>query len=128
MSQNFAGSGWGFPSRVDESGRIERSDGMNAIHQAVWMLLSTAPGERLMEPEYGCGIYDLVFSPGNETAMGQLRQAVVEALVRWEPRVDVVTVQVRTDSEAPNRLLIELEYRVRSTNSRFNLVYPFYVE
>lgn len=128
MSQSYTGSGWAFPSRLSASGRVVRTEGADTVHQAVWMLLSTARGERPMEPEYGCGIYELVFAPGTGSTLGQVRQAVVEALVRWEPRIDVLSVQVEVDISAPERLLIQLEYRIRSTNSRFNLVYPFYVE
>lgn len=128
MSQSFIGAGWAFPTAIDSQGRVARSDGGQAVHQSIWMILSTAKGERIMEPDFGCGIYDLVFSPSNESTLGQVRQEVVEALVRWEPRIDVLGVAVRTDDDALNRLLIDIQYAVRNTNSRFNLVYPFYLE
>jgi hypothetical protein len=92
------------------------------------MILGTARGERVMRPDFGCGIHDLVFAVNNATTAGRVVGEVRQALIQWEPRIDVLDVTASPDATEPNRLLIEIEYRVRATNSRFNLVYPFYLE
>lgn len=120
--------GWGFPVGVTDAGQIDRAHGEDAIREAIWLILSTAKGERVMRPEFGCGIHDLVFAVGNATTAGMVARQVRQALILWEPRVEVVDVQVAPEPGAPAVLLIRIEYRVRSTNNVFNLVYPFYLE
>jgi hypothetical protein len=97
------------------------------IKEAIWIILSTALGERLMHPDFGCAIHDLVFAPNNTSTAALARFYVEEALVRWEPRIDVDEVEVQADPAHPNQLLISITYRVKTTDSRFNLVYPFYL-
>ena len=120
--------GWGFPVGVTDAGQIDRAHGEDAIREAIWLILSTAKGERVMRPDFGCGIHDLVFAVGNATTAGMVAQQVRQALILWEPRVEVADVQVAPEPGAPAVLLIRIEYRVRSTNNVFNLVYPFYLE
>lgn len=124
----FLGVGWGFPVSVTDAGQIGRARGEDAIREAIWLILSTAKGERVMRPDFGCGIHDLVFAVGNATTAGMVAQHVRQALILWEPRVEVVDVQVAPEPGAPAVLLIRIEYRVRSTNNVFNLVYPYYLE
>jgi hypothetical protein len=112
---------------LDERGEVALSDGELDIQEAIWMILSTAFGERLMHPDFGCGIHDLVFAPNNTGTAGLARFYVEEALVRWEPRIDVEEVEVQADPAQPELLLISVSYRVRTTDSRYNLVYPFYL-
>lgn len=136
MSEGFLGTGWRYELQ-DENNvgiRLEPSTGQIAeasddalIQQSIWLILSTAPGERVMRPEFGCGIHDLVFSVPGPGSLGELAREVTRALTLWEPRVDVRRVEARQDVREPSRVLIEIEATVRSTNSRFNLVYPFYV-
>jgi phage baseplate assembly protein W len=98
------------------------------VRQSIWMILSTAPGERLMRPDFGCGIHDLVFAPINAGTAGRIIGDVQRALTTWEPRIDVLDIDVQSPPDRPNHLLIQISYRLRTTNNRFNLVYPFYVE
>ena len=81
-----------------------------------------------MRPEFGCGIWDLVMEANTAQLHGRVQARVRDALVRWEPRIDVLDVAVSADPAEPARLLVELDYSVRATNSRFNLVYPFYLQ
>lgn len=123
----FFGVGWRLPLTV-EDGRMAPARYEESIRQAIWIILATARGERQMRPDFGCGIHDLVFAPLSAATVGRVVTEVREALVRWEPRIDLDDVTAVPDEDAPNRLLIGIEYRVRATNSRFNLVYPFYLE
>ena len=126
-SSKLLGRGWKFPFMLDERGEVALSDGELDIQEAIWMILSTAFGERLMHPDFGCGIHDLVFAPNNTGTAGLARFYVEEALIRWEPRIDVEEVEVQADPAQPELLLISVSYRVRTTDSRYNLVYPFYL-
>ena len=126
-SSKLLGRGWKFPFMLDERGEVALSDGEVDVQEAIWMILSTAFGERLMHPDFGCGIHDLVFAPNNTGTAGLARFYVEEALVRWEPRIDLEEVEVQADPAQPELLLISVSYRVRMTDSRYNLVYPFYL-
>jgi uncharacterized protein len=128
MDASFLGSGWGFPVAADAEGRIAGAAYEESIRQAIWIILGTSPGERLMRPDFGCGLHELVFAPGNATTVGTVMQRVRDALVRWEPRIDVLGVEVLSDRATPAELRISIDYRVRTTNNQFNLVYPFYLE
>ncbi len=123
---DFLGRGWGLPLGFDSGGRIVLTDAEKNIQQAIWIILSTAPGERVMRPDFGCGIHELVFAVNDASTIGRLEQEVRQALTIWEPRIDVkdVNVEVRGSGEV---LLINIQYRVRSTNNLFNMVFPFYL-
>jgi phage baseplate assembly protein W len=130
---DFLGAGWDFlglarPWDGDAHGAPSLVAHEESIRQAVWVVLGTAPGERVMRPGFGCGIHDLVFSVQNEATRARVADAVREALVRWEPRIEVLDVTAEPDAKTPAQLLIEVEYRVRTTNNQFNLVYPFYLD
>ncbi len=127
MADEFLGSGWSFPVRVAD-GRIAPASGEESISQSIWLILATAKGERVMRPNFGCGIHDLVFAVNNAAAAARGAQEVRQALTLWEPRIDLLDVQVTPQPGEPNVLLIRIEYRVRTTNNVFNLVYPFYLE
>ena len=130
MPAEFLGSGWQFPVAPvsDEVPSIARANEDDSVRQAVWIILGTAPGERVMRPDFGCGIYDLVFEPNDASTAGRVAQEVRQALTVWEPRIDLIDVQVSVHPNNAAALLIEIEYRVRTTNTRFNMVYPFYLE
>src|SRR5262245_57405128 len=98
------------------------------IKEAIWIILSTSKGERVMRPDFGCGIHDLVFAPINVTTVNLVQNTVREALTVWEPRIELIKVDVSAEDASAGKLQIYLEYRVRSTNNRFNLVYPFYLK
>jgi Bacteriophage baseplate protein W len=124
----FLGTGWSFPVRVDARGRLTYVSDEEGIEQAIWIALGTARGEREMLPEYGSGIHDYVFSPNDETTRGHLADQVRQTLTRWEPRIDVLDVSVESGGDDDNLILIRVDYRIRTTNSFHNLVYPFYVQ
>jgi uncharacterized protein len=128
MAGEFLGSGWAFPIRADDTGAVVGVAGEDAVRQAVWLVLSTVPGERVMRPTFGAGLADLVFAPNSPATRGMVVSAVRDALVEHEPRIDVLDVTATPDPAEPARLLIEVDYSVRATNSRFNLVYPFYLQ
>lgn len=126
--QTFLGTGWGFPVGLDQDEQIKLTHDEENIRQSIWIILSTAKGERQMRPDFGCGIHDLVFGLNQPGTSGQIAAEVRESLVLWEPRIDVLVVNALPDNTEPTRLNIEINYQVRATNSRFNLVYPFYLE
>jgi len=129
MDAGFLGLGWNFPIVLDDDGQVKMApDPEEGISQAIWMILGTSPGERVMRPDFGCGINDMVFGVNNAGTANAVAGEVREALALWEPRIDVLDVYAVPDSSRSNVLLIEINYQVRSTNSRFNLVYPFYLE
>ena len=122
----FIGRGIRFPMRVDHTGSIALTTGPDEIDRAARVIIATAPGERVMRPEFGCRIWDLVFEPVNANTLGAMESAVREALERWEPRIEVGEIDVVPDDE-PACVRISISYVIRSTNDRRNLVYPFYV-
>ena len=127
MTQEFLGVGWAFPAKLDAQGAFERAEYEESVRQSIWTILGTAKGERVMRPEFGCGIYDLVFEVNDAATAGKVVQAVREALLAFEPRIDVRDVQVRPEQQG-EVMLISIDYQVRATNNAFNLVYPFYLE
>ena len=127
MAKEFLGQGWKFPVNIDSTGKIEMSRYETDIKEAIWIILSTSKGERVMRPDFGCGIHDFVFAPINTTTTGMIETSVREALTLWEPRAELINVDASTDRADEGELLISIDYRVRSTNNEFNLVYPFYV-
>jgi len=128
VTKAFLGVGVGFPIRFDSAGAITRAEYEESVRQSIWIILGTSKGERAMRPDFGCGIYDLVFEVNSASTSGKVAQAVREALLVQEPRIDVRDVQVEAPPGAGETLLIHIEYQVRATNNVFNLVYPFYLE
>lgn len=124
---DFIGRGISFPMRVDQSGALALTSGADDIDASLRMVLITAPGERLMRPKFGCRIWDLLFEPVNANTIGLMAEAVRDAVSQWEPRVTLDDVEIDPDPRDHSRVLINLKYRVRLTNDRRNLVYPFYV-
>ena len=124
---SFIGRGFRFPMGVDHRGGIAMTSTPEDLDCSLRVILATAPSERVMRPEFGCKIWDLVFEPVNANTLGLMAQAVREAVAQWEPRVDIENVDVQPDSDNSAVVRIAVSYRVRSTNDRRNLVYPFYV-
>ena len=124
---DFVGRGWAFPMRVGPRGGIAMATGTEEIDASLRVILGTAPGERVMRPEFGCRIWDQLFAPVEPNSLGLMVQAVREAVGRWEPRIDLDEVAAVPDAGDASRVLIHLAYTIRSTNARHNLVYPFYV-
>jgi len=126
---DFLGLGWNFPPGLDAGGQIElAASGDDGVRQSIWTILATSPGERVMRPGFGCGLNDLVFGVNNAATATAVAATVRQALATWEPRIDVLDVWAVPDTARPSVLLIEINYQIRSTNSRYNLVYPFYLE
>jgi hypothetical protein len=124
---DFLGQGWAYP--ITGAGVGPRwARGADKIRQGIWLVLSTAPGERVMLPEFGCGIHDLVFSANTAGLRGLVAAEVRDALTRWEPRVDVLDVRVETPDDARNRVVISIACRIRENNAALNLVYPFFLD
>ncbi|MUG93210.1 baseplate protein [Scytonema sp. UIC 10036] len=129
MAKTFLGVGVSFPVKANDNGVIETAAYEASVRQSIWLILGTAKGERVMRPNFGSGIYDLVFEMQTAETAGQISQMVREDLLFWEPRIDVLDVQVVPQSTLDGEeLLINIDYQVRSTNNVFNLVYPFYLE
>jgi phage baseplate assembly protein W len=183
MSQDFLGIGWSFPVTLrrrtgdDNTGTIDLAMSYyeQSIRESIWIILSTARGERVMRPDFGCGIHSLVFALENASTIGRVQHEVEQALLFWEPRINVLNVSIRSETRKSSRvrrspadgqppgnidetiavgggthagqpvaveeaepynevrgedafLLIDIEYSVKATNSRFNIVYPFYLE
>ena len=124
----FLGVGWAMPVQLKADGSIGTVPYEEDIRQAIFIIIFTERGERVMRPDFGAGLNGFVFEPVNTTTMALVETRVREALVTWEPRIDVLDVRVTTDKAELNKLLIELNYRVRATNTHHNLVYPFYLQ
>jgi phage baseplate assembly protein W len=126
VSERFIGRGWAFPLRVDATGGIAMVERDQEISEAIRVVLGTAPGERPMRPEFGCGIHDYVFAPADGGTAGRIAYEVRVALERWEPRIQVADVLIAFDTARAGVLYIDIRYVIRSTNDVRNLVFPFY--
>ena len=132
----YLGIGFGFPvarqsaSGAGEAGHLAHAAYEDSVRQGMMLVLFTRKGERVMRPNFGCGIHELLFAPNDATTRGMAESAVQEALLDWEPRSEVLKVAARSDAGeggSGERLLVHVAYRVRKTDTRFNLVYPFYL-
>lgn len=126
--RTYLGVGWKFPLQVTPAGRMALAQYEQRIEESIYLILSTAKGERVMLPDFGCGIHELVFAPNNASTQSAVVYNVRQALVTYEPRIDVLDINAESAPEEPNLLLIRIDYRVRANNARGNLVYPFYIQ
>ncbi len=124
---DFLGAGLAFPLQVDRRGGIALAHEGTDVEQAIGLIVSTAPGERPMRPEFGCGAHDYVFERIDGYALGRIEHEVRVALKRWEPRIEVMSVGFDTAKAGEGVLVIDIGYRLLATNDVRNLVYPFYV-
>jgi hypothetical protein len=124
---DILGSGVAFPLQVDRRGGLALAHRETDVEQAIAIILGTVPGERPMRPEFGCGVHDVVFDTVDAATVGRIETEVRAALDRWEPRVEVVAVEVDLSRADRGELLIGIDYRLRATNHLRNLVHPFYV-
>jgi uncharacterized protein len=125
----FLGIGWQFPIEKDrDTPRFSVARYEESVRQSIHIILSTPMGERVMRPDFGCGIHDLVFAPNSAETRGLAEFDVTEALRRWEPRIEVLAVKTSPSGRNGETILIDIDYEVRKTDNRFNLVYPFYLE
>ncbi len=132
--KSFLGAGWAFPPTfskqplaVGGGGKVALATAEDDIRQSLTILLSTTPGERLMQPAFGCGIKNHVFDTLSTSVVTEIKNLVERAILFFEPRITLNNVQVRDDEAIHGRLDILLDYTIRSTNTRSNMVYPFYL-
>jgi len=123
----IVGSGWAYPPQIDPQGGLALTNDRSELVQAIHIILGTSPGQRVMRPTFGCRLHELVFMPNNSYTAAQAQRYVEEALGMWEPRVNVLDVQVRADPEDHSRMLIEILYEAKATHDRRSLVFPFYL-
>ncbi|WP_158893760.1 GPW/gp25 family protein [Amycolatopsis anabasis] len=126
MGPDFTGAGWAFPLGVSPQGGIALARREAELEQAMRLILATYPGERPMRPEFGCRLRDYVFRPSTVETAAELSHEVRHALLRWEPRVDIESVQVSPAPDEDCVLYIDIQYRPKDANDRRNLVFPFY--
>lgn len=126
--KKFLGAGIAFPLEVDDEGNIAMNSLEDHVRQSILLILQTAKGGRVMRPDFGAGLHNRVFEPITSATKALVQHEVEKALIRFEPRIDVLNVEAKDDEQQQGVLLINIEYRVRRTDTIFNLVYPFYLE
>lgn len=127
MSDEIIGRGWAFPPRLDHRGRVATVGGDQEIEEAIRIILATAPGQRVMRPEFGCRLQEIVFAPNNSQTAALAERHVRQSLARWEPRIQIEQVTAQPDAQDRALLLIHLRYTIKSTHASRSLVYPFYL-
>ncbi len=127
MKKEFLGTGWKFPLTLDGQGAFTLVSEDEDIREAIVIILSTVQGERVMRPEFGCGIQNYVFSIMNSSNLMMIEKEIERALILYEPRIKVEEINAQTDASEGGKLIVNIEYTVLSSNSRFNMVYPFYL-
>ena len=128
MAKDFLGTGWKYPVKIDIDRKIALSKYDEDIKEAIRIIIGTAKGERVMRPDFGCGIHELVFAPINATTLSQVENSVREALIKYEPRIDLLGVKASANRSDQGQLLVSIDYEIRATNTRSNMVYPFYLK
>lgn len=128
MTREFLGTGWRFPILPDETGGLAYRSGEEDVEQSLRILLLTRLGERVMRADFGSAAPRLVFAPGSEQYLRLLETSIRDAVRDWEPRVELDDVRAETEPGEPSRVTVSIAYRIKSTNSRFNLVFPFYLD
>ncbi len=126
--QEYLGRGLAFPLRIDARGGLALVGGAEDIEQAIRIILSTRPGERVMRPDFGCRIHDLLFEPLTAGTEALIQQYVTEALILWEPRIKVRRVSVYVAPDMDGALLIEIAYLIKATHDERSIVYPFFLQ
>jgi uncharacterized protein len=126
--KEFIGRGLAFPLQVGQQGGLALTRGANEIEQAIRIIVGTIPGERVMRPEFGCRIHELLFAPNNASTRRLAAYYVEEALKRWEPRVEVNEVETVTDPDRDGVLQINIKYSIKDTHDERSIVYPFFLQ
>jgi uncharacterized protein len=127
-NREFLGQGWAFPLQFNPRGQVALAVGGRDIEQSIRIILETVPGERVMRPEFGCRAKELLFEPKNAATQALLVRYVEQALSRWEPRIDVVRVDVLNDSGQDGVWTVEINFQIKDTHDTRSIVYPFYIE
>jgi|SRR5580704_15342078 phage baseplate assembly protein W len=126
-SPDFVGTGWKFPITVNAKGGINWSDGPERISDAIWVIIKTSLGERVMLPAFGAGANDYVFQSNSSVVRTQLVSSIKQALLKWEPRITLTQVSANLVPDEPSQVLVSIEYTINATNEASNVVYPFYL-
>ena len=125
---DFLGKGWSFPPTfIPAIQGVEMTEKVEDINRSLQILLTTRQGERVMQPKYGCNMDEMVFEALSTATKSIIKDNIKTAILYFEPRIDVTTISMNTTSELEGEILIEIEYIVRATNSRFNFVFPYYI-
>jgi phage baseplate assembly protein W len=127
MGKEFIGKGWRFPIVPGPTGALAYSESDDNVEHSLRVLLLTRVGERVMRGEFGSRLGDMVFRPGSEQNLRAIEREVGAVIRRWEPRVEVLDVRAEADANEPTQVTVALSYRVRRTNTRESLVFPFYL-
>jgi phage baseplate assembly protein W len=128
MGSEFLGIGWKYPVSVEADGSVSSSSYEENIRESIRLILGTAKGERLMRPEFGCSIHEYAYSTMDTLTLRMIENSVYEALVDWEPRIEVSDIKTLTEKALEGKLMISIDYKVRRSNTQVNLVYPFYLK
>jgi Bacteriophage baseplate protein W len=127
--QSFLGRGWGFPPAFSRGGAdVEMVSGAEDVEQSLQILLATAPGQRVMQELFGCDLENVLFEQVDQAFINTVTGFVSNAILDYEPRIDLNKLTVSESNQAEGQLLISIDYTIRSTNSRYNMVYPFYLK
>ncbi len=124
---DIIGRGWAFPPQIDNQGHVALTTGETEIRQAIQIILGTSPGERVMRPDFGCRIHELVFAPNNQATRAAAERYIREALGRWEPRITVTRIQASSDQHDAGILNITVNYVIKGSHDPRSLVFPFYI-
>ena len=127
MPKEIVGRGWVFPPQINAQGGLALTNEINELSQAIYIILSTSPGQRVMRPTFGCRLNELVFASNNAHTAARARRYVTEALGMWEPRIRVIEIKIYTDEDRDNCLIVAIEYEIKATHDRRSLVHPFYL-
>lgn len=128
ITKGFLGTGFKFPVQVDpNTGRMKTSSHEEDIKEAIGIILNTRRGERVMNPDFGCGVHEFAFGTADFTTLSLVRREVIDALIMWEPRIESVEVTVDDSQGEVGQIIINISYIVRSTNNPYNLVFPYYI-
>ncbi|MEA1848063.1 MULTISPECIES: GPW/gp25 family protein [Chryseobacterium] len=129
INTDFLGTGWSFPPEFNETeGKLAMTSDVEDINNSLMILLSTRPGERVMFPNYGCDLQEMLFKPLDLTLITQMKGIVERAILYHEPRINILSIEINAQDEIEGEILIEINYEVRNTNTRSNMVFPFYKE
>ena len=128
QSRKFLGTGLGFPLRTDARGKLAMVSGAQDIAESIRIILGTHPGERVMRPTFGCRAHELLFEPRTPGTISLLKEYIYEALRMWEPRINIVQVNVISADDQPGALIAHIEYEIKATHDTRSIVYPFFIE
>lgn len=128
--QQFLGTGWSFPPTFvrEHQNSVVMAQGNTDIRQSLWLVLSTRLGERIILPQFGSQIWEMVFQGVDRTLITRVQEMVRDAILNWEPRIDVISIEIQPVATPQGVLEVDISYVVRSTNARSNFVYPFYID